>query len=63
VVSGEYRDSTNGLHALEDKRTTFQVRLSKAERDAIHQEARNRGITACELFRQYAQYLMEDDNG
>jgi hypothetical protein len=47
----------------EDKRTTFQVRLSKAERDAIHQEARNRGITACELFRQYAQYLMEDDNG
>jgi hypothetical protein len=47
----------------EDKRTTFQVRLSKAERDAIHQEARNRGITACELFRQYAQYLMEEDNG
>lgn len=47
----------------EDKRTTFQVRLSKAERDAIHQEARNRGITACELFRQYAHYLMEEDNG
>ena len=46
----------------EDKRTTFQVRLSKAERDAIHQEARNRGITACELFREYARYLMEDDN-
>lgn len=51
------------LRYKEDKRTTFQVRLSKAERDAIHQEARNRGITACELFRQYAQYLMEDDNG
>jgi len=47
----------------EDKRTTFQVRLSKQERDAIHQEARNRGITACELFRQYARYLMEDDDG
>jgi len=47
----------------EDKRTTFQVRLSKVERDAIHQEARNRGITACELFRQYARYLMEEDNG
>lgn len=47
----------------EDKRTTFQVRLSKAERDAIHQEARNRGITACELFREYARYLMEEDNG
>ena len=47
----------------EDKRTTFQVRLSKEERDAIHQEARNRGITACELFRQYARYLMEDDDG
>jgi len=51
------------LRYKEDKRTTFQVRLSKAERDAIHQEARNRGITACELFRQYAQYLMEEDNG
>lgn len=51
------------LRYKEDKRTTFQVRLSKAERDAIHQEARNRGITACELFRQYARYLMEDDNG
>lgn len=47
----------------EDKRTTFQVRLSKAERDAIHREARSRGITACELFRQYAHYLMEEDNG
>ena len=47
----------------EDKRTTFQVRLSKEERDAIHQEARNRGITACELFRQDARYLMEEDNG
>lgn len=47
----------------EDKRTTFQVRLSRQERDAIHQEARNRGITACELFREYARYLMEDDNG
>jgi hypothetical protein len=51
------------LRYKEDKRTTFQVRLSKAERDAIHQEARNRGITACELFRQYAHYLMEEDNG
>jgi hypothetical protein len=51
------------LRYKEDKRTTFQVRLSKEEREAIHQEARNRGITACELFRQYARYLMEDDDG
>jgi len=50
------------LRYKEDKRTTFQVRLSKEEREAIHQEARNRGITACELFRQYARYLMEDEN-
>ena len=46
----------------ENKRESFQVRLSLEEKAALHLEAKARNITANELIRQYARYLMEDAN-
>ena len=46
----------------ENKRESFQVRLSLEEKAALHREAKARNITANELIRQYARYLMEDAN-
>lgn len=46
----------------ENKRESFQVRLSLEEKTALHREAKARNITANELIRQYARYLMEDAN-
>jgi hypothetical protein len=46
----------------EDKRESFQVRLSIKHKNAIHREAKARGITANELIRQYAEYLMEEES-
>ena len=46
----------------ENKRESFQVRLSMEHKNAIHKEAKARGITANELIRQYAEYLMEEES-
>jgi hypothetical protein len=46
----------------ENKRESFQVRLSMEHKNAIHREAKARGITANELIRQYAEYLMEEES-
>jgi len=46
----------------ENKRESFQVRLSMEHKKAIHKEAKARGITANELIRQYAEYLMEEES-
>lgn len=45
-----------------NKRETFQVRLSLEEKTALHLEAKTRNITANELIRLYARYLMEAAN-
>lgn len=47
----------------ENKRESFQVRLSLEEKAALHLEAKARNITANELIRLYARYLMGDGNG
>jgi hypothetical protein len=46
----------------EDKRESFQVRLSLEHKKALHDEANARGITCAELIRQYAEFLMEEES-
>ena len=49
------------LRYKDDMRETLQIRLSKEQKVALNAEAKNRGISTNELIRQYADYLLSDE--
>ena len=49
------------LRYKDDMRETLQIRLSKEQKVALNSEAKNRGISTNELIRQYADYLLSDE--
>jgi hypothetical protein len=65
VLMSRVKDPNNEwiLRYKEDMRETLQIRLSKQQKDTLNGEAKDRGISTNELIRQYADYLMNYEEG